>query len=87
MIAGKIIDAQGSQSRFAFARNSQTWVRGHGAHALNPRAKSVAYRRRIPGVCLGRGVSAVSATAISCLGADIPSFFSKPASSAPIFVR
>ncbi|HEV7878522.1 helix-turn-helix domain-containing protein [Bradyrhizobium sp.] len=34
---------------------SQTWVRGHGAHALNPRAKSVAYRRRIPGVCLGRG--------------------------------
>jgi hypothetical protein len=31
------------------------WVRGHGAHALNPWAKSVAYRRRIPSVCLGRG--------------------------------
>jgi hypothetical protein len=33
----------------------QTWVRGPETHALNPSAKSVIYRRRISGVCLGRG--------------------------------
>jgi hypothetical protein len=38
-----------------------TWVRGLGAHALNPRDTSVSYRRRIPGVCLCRsgGLSGV----------------------------
>jgi hypothetical protein len=36
-------------------RFAQTWVRGRRAYALNPGAKLVAYRRRIPGVCLGRG--------------------------------
>ena len=29
-----------------------TWVRGHETHALDLRPKSVAYRRRTPGVCL-----------------------------------
>jgi hypothetical protein len=33
------------------------------------------------------GTSAGSITAMTCLGADIPSFFSRPASSGPIFVR
>jgi hypothetical protein len=41
---------------------SFTWVRGHETHASNPWAKSVAYRRRNLGVCLGRG----GGFAVSC---------------------
>jgi hypothetical protein len=38
-------------------------------------------------VYAGEWVSAASITAMSCLGADIPSLFSRLASSEPIFVR
>jgi hypothetical protein len=40
---------------------TNAWVRGLGAHALDPWDTSVSYRRRIPGVCLCRsgGLSGV----------------------------
>jgi hypothetical protein len=39
-----------------FQKPPQAWVRGLEVHARKPKDKSVGYRRRIPGVCLCRGV-------------------------------